>query len=96
VPPIRPSLYDRLSELANPKPAPSLPRSWNDIEIGHLVLAQEVPGEGWWETIVVAKDNDMLTLRWRDSPKYPHLVCHRTAVRCSNPPQPNRQPQLEP
>ena len=80
VPPIRPSLYERLSELANPKPAPSLPRGWDDIEIGHLVLAQEVPGEGYWETIVVAKDNDMLTLRWRDNPKYPHLVCHRTAV----------------
>jgi integrase/recombinase XerD len=32
------------------------------------------------ETIVVAKDNDMLTLRWRDNPKYPHLVCHLTAV----------------
>ena len=80
VPPIRPSLYDRLSELANPKPAPSLPLSWDDIEIGHLVLAQEVPGEGWWETIVVAKDNDMLTLKFLDYPDDPRLVCHRSAV----------------
>jgi hypothetical protein len=45
---------------------PSLPRSWDEIEIGHLVLAPEAGGEGYWETIVVAKDNDMLTLTWRD------------------------------
>ena len=80
VPPIRPSLYDRLSELANPKPAPSLPRSWDDIEIGHLVLAPEAGGEGYWESIVVAKDNDMLTLKWHDYPGYPNVVCHRTTV----------------
>ena len=66
--------------MADPKPAPGLPRTWDEIDVGHLVLAQEKPGEGYWETIVVAKDNDMLTLRWRDNPKYPHLVCHRTAV----------------
>jgi hypothetical protein len=80
VPPIRPNLYERLSELADPKPAPSLPRSWDDIEIGHFVLGTEGPGEGYWEAIVVAKDNDMLTLKWIDYPDDPQLVCHRTAV----------------
>ena len=80
VPPIRPSIYERLSELADPKPAPSLPRSWDEIEIGHLVLAPEAGGEGYWESIVVAKDNDMLTLKWRDYPFYPQFDCHRTAV----------------
>ena len=80
VPPIRPNIYERLSELANPKPAPSLPRSWDDIEIGHFVLATEGPGEGYWEAIVVGRDNDMLTLKWIDYPDDPQLVCHRTAV----------------
>ena len=80
VPPIRPSLYDRLSELADPKPAPSLPRTWDDIEIGHFVLATEGPGEGYWEAIVLGRDNDMLTLKWIDYPDDPQLVCHRTAV----------------
>jgi len=80
VPPIRPSIYERLSELADPKPAPSLPRSWDEIDIGHLVLATEAPDEGYWQTIVVAKDNDMLTLKWVGYPDYPQLVCHRTAV----------------
>ena len=38
--------------------------SWDEIDIGHLVLATETPDEGYWQTIVVAKDNDMLTLKW--------------------------------
>ena len=37
VPPIRPNTYERLSELANPKPTPNLPRSWDEIDVGHLV-----------------------------------------------------------
>jgi hypothetical protein len=80
VPPVRMNVYQRLCELADPKPPPSLPRSWDEIDVGHLVLATEATGEGYWETIVVAKDNDMLTLKWRDYPNYPQLVCHRTAV----------------
>ena len=80
VPPIRPSIYERLSELADPKPAPSLPRSWDEIEIGHLVLATEAPGEGYWEAIVLGRNNDMLTLKWRDYPFYPQFDYHRTAV----------------
>src|SRR5262249_47256379 len=69
-----------ISELADPKPAPSLPRSWDDIEIGHFVLGTEGPGEGYWEAIVLGRDNDMLTLKWIDYPDDPQLVCHRTAV----------------
>src|SRR5262249_18861351 len=80
VPPIRPNLYERLCELADPKPAPSLPRSWDDIEVGHFVLATEGPGEGYWEAIVLGRDNDMLTLKWIDYPDDPQLVCHRTAL----------------
>ena len=69
VPPIRPQIYERLSELADPKPAPGLPRSWDDIEVGHLVLVTEAPGEGYWEAIVLGRDNDMLNVKWRDYPK---------------------------
>ena len=82
VPPIQPHIYERLVELADPKSkaAPGLPPSWDDIKVGHLVLGQEVPGEGWWESIVVAKNNDMLTLKLCGYPGYPQVVCHRTAV----------------
>ena len=30
------------------------PASWDDIRVGHLVIAQESLEEGWWEAIVVA------------------------------------------
>jgi hypothetical protein len=85
VPPAKLNIYDRIADLADPPPPLGLPRSWDDIDVGHQVLAQERPGEGWWETIVVAKDNDMLTLAWRNFPSYPRLVCHRTAVALQKP-----------
>ena len=86
VPPIKPNQYERLTNLADPKPAPGLPASWDAIDVGHLVLAQESRDEGWWEAVVVAKDHDMLTLKWRDYPKYPQLVRHRAAVALLKPP----------
>ena len=52
-------------------PAQGLPKDWDSIEVGHLVIAQENLIEGWWEAIVIATDNDMLTLKWRDYPKLP-------------------------
>jgi hypothetical protein len=61
-------------------PAQGLPKDWDSIEVGHLVIAQENMAEGWWEAIVIATDNDMLTLKWRDYPKFPTLTRHRTAV----------------
>ena len=95
VPPIRPNLYERLSELADPKPAPSLPRSWDDIEIGHFVLATEGPGEGYWKpsswagTMTCSRSNGLTTRTTRSwSATAPQW-------RCSNPAQSNRQPQLE-
>ena len=33
-----------------------------------------------WEAIVIATDNDMLTLRWRDYPKQENVVRHASAV----------------
>ena len=80
VPPIRPDLYDRIDGLADRAAAPGLPRSWDEIDVGHLVLATEAPDEGYWEAIVLGRDNDMLTLKWVGYPRYPQLVCHRAAV----------------
>jgi hypothetical protein len=65
---------------ASAAPAHALPKDWDNIEVGHLVIAQENMAEGWWEAVVIATDNDMLTLKWRDYPKFPPLSRHRTAV----------------
>jgi hypothetical protein len=91
VPPVGRSLYDKLVEqlrLAGqpvPEPtdiavpaAPGLPASWDKIEVGHMVIAAE--GQSWYAAIVVARDGDMLTLKWRDYPQERNAIRHASAV----------------
>jgi hypothetical protein len=50
--------------------ASGLPRSWDSIEVGQVVLAEEdAVNEGYWACIVVKREADILTLRLRDFPK---------------------------
>jgi hypothetical protein len=67
-------------EAPLPQVASGQPRSWDEIAPGHLVLAQETLEYGWWEAIVLDRNGDMLTLRFRDYPKLPKFVRHRAAV----------------
>jgi hypothetical protein len=60
--------------------APGLPSSWDDVATGHLVIAQESLGDGWWEAIVLARDGEMLTLKWRDYPWQPNVLRHAGSV----------------
>jgi hypothetical protein len=69
-----------------PVMAQGYPRDWDDISVGHLVIAYGAADEGWWEAIVIAREGDMLTLRFRDYPKDPKFVQHRTAVALLKPP----------
>jgi hypothetical protein len=90
---IRQSLYSQIIvELAlepgaavgntqdTPPVATGLPKSWDDIAPGHLVIAQESLEYGWWEAIVIARNGDMLSLRFREYPKLPKFARHRAAV----------------
>jgi hypothetical protein len=56
---------------------PKLPRSWQEIGIGDLVIAQQSLEDGWYEAIVLEADGDMLTTRWRDYPRERKIVRHR-------------------
>jgi hypothetical protein len=100
VPPIRRDLYGRLIEqlqLAGqtvPEPphevpaeqtAPDLPTTWDDIAVGHLVIAHESAIQGWWEAVVLAREGDMLTLKWRDYPWQSNVVRHVTTVALMKP-----------
>ncbi len=82
---------DERSEASQPSDGHiiPLPPNWDEIEIGHLVLALEDPpqGEGWWEAIVVEQAGDMLTLKWRDEPRRPKFMRHRLAVALLDPNQ---------
>jgi hypothetical protein len=65
--------------------ARGLPRSWDEIAPGHLVIAQESLANGWWEAIVLDRNDDMLTLRFRDYPRLPRFFRHCTAVALMSP-----------
>jgi hypothetical protein len=94
VPYIKGDLYNELlcATLANqapqPNPEPSpqdLPRSWEELAPGHLVIARETLEVGWWEAVVVERTGDLVTVRYRDYPQYPHMVRHRSAIALISP-----------
>ena len=65
--------------------ARGLPRNWDEIAPGHLVVAQESLANGWWEAIVIDRNDDMLTLRFRDYPRLPKFFRHRSAIALMSP-----------
>ena len=98
VPNIRQSLYSEIivtlavepqaavgKDQDEPPVATGLPRTWDEIAPGHLVIAQEALDYGWWEAIVIGRTGDMFTLRFRDHPKLPKFVRHRAAVALMSP-----------
>jgi hypothetical protein len=95
VPNIRQSLYsDVVAELAfepqtalskigdkdSPPDALGLPRSWDEIAAGHLLVAQESLEYGWWEAIVLDRKGDTFILQYRDFPHLPKFARQHTGV----------------
>jgi Agenet domain len=78
---------------ANTKKPPQdrLPKDWDAIAPGHLVVAQETVEDGWYDAIVVEQNGDILTLRWRDYPRGRRYTRHyRTlALLCPTPHDPS-------
>ena len=58
----------------------TLPKNWGEIGAGHVVIALDEPGEGWYEAVVVETVGDMLTMRWRDYPRERRFSRHRFSV----------------
>jgi hypothetical protein len=57
------------------------PTDWNEIDVGHVVLAKEDgPLQGWWEAVVTTKDSDSFTLQWRDYASLPTILRERTKL----------------
>jgi hypothetical protein len=98
VPNIRQELYSEVVAALSAEPqgtttvpeampvASGLPRTWEEIAAGHLVIAQETLDLGWWEAIVIGRKDDMFSLRFRDYPKIPKFVRHRSAIALMSPP----------
>ena len=73
-----------------PGSSPKLPRNWQEIGVGDLVLFQECLEDGWYEAIVVEAVGDMFTLRWRDWPRARRFARHRLRLGLLYPgPQPS-------
>ena len=69
-----------------PPIAAGLPRSWDQIAVGQLVLATgDEPQDGFWECIVEARLEDVLTLRLRDYPEQGTYVRHLAQVALLHP-----------
>ena len=94
VPYIKGDMYNELlcatlanqAPQANPGPSPQdLPRTWDELGPGHLVIARETLEVGWWEAVVVERTGDLVTVRYRDYPQYPNMVRHRSAIALISP-----------
>jgi hypothetical protein len=66
--------------------ARGLPRAWDEVGPGHLVIAQESLDYGWWEAIIIDRKDDVFTLRYRDYPKLPKFFRHRSSIALMGPP----------
>jgi hypothetical protein len=62
-----------------------LPRSWDSIQPGHVVLVLESPADGWWEATVQEREEEILTLKFRDFPRQPKFQRHISQVALINP-----------
>src|SRR5262249_42292962 len=60
--------------------ARGLPRSWDDIATGHLVIAQESLEYGWHEAIILDRKGDTFTLQYRDYPHLPKFARRRSGI----------------
>jgi hypothetical protein len=68
----------------------------DEIEPGDLVIAQESPDDGWWEAIVVERNDDAFTLQFRDYTDLPHFVRHRSGIALMVSPTKAMQPATPP
>jgi hypothetical protein len=68
-----------------PPLASGLPQNWESIATGNMILVDAGSGEGWWEAIVISRDDAILTLRYRDYPKVPKFERHVSTVALINP-----------
>jgi hypothetical protein len=61
--------------------SPHLPRTWQDIKVGDLVLAQdEDPADGWWQVTIIEAKGDLVKLRWPGTGRGRPLQKHRAVL----------------
>jgi hypothetical protein len=77
---------DESQKHQRPGTTPGLPRSWDQIAVGQLVLATgDEPQDGFWECVVEGREDQVLTLRLRDYPEQGTYVRHLAQVALLHP-----------
>ncbi len=75
--------------------ARGLPRTWDEIGPGHLVITQESQSHGWWEAIVIDRKAEVFKLQYREFPHLPQFFRHRAAIALMYPPDEGRRPEVQ-
>jgi hypothetical protein len=83
---------DPMTKTQTPSQSPSpqvtttnvFPPDWASVAAGHVVLIEE-PGEGYWHAVVINREDELLTVRFRDYPKVPPVQRHISAIALLNP-----------
>lgn len=71
VPQIALELYEKLNALVGGETgaiSTTQPKTWDEIEPGHLVIAQDSLADGWWPAVVIKRHENNLVLKFRDWP----------------------------
>jgi len=63
----------------------SLPRNWNQIAPGHVVLGSVNQDGCWFDAIVLQRDRDTLTLMYANFPDLPKFELHVSEIGLINP-----------
>lgn len=77
VPQIALELYEKLNALVGGETgviATAQPKSWDAIEPGHMVIAQDSLTDGWWPAVVIKRHEQNLVLKFRDYPGQGELI----------------------
>jgi hypothetical protein len=83
VPTITLELYEKLNALVGGETGvitTSQPTSWDGIEPGHLVIAQDTLADGWWPAVVVKRHQKNLVMKWRDYPGLGEFIREASSV----------------
>ena len=87
VPIIALPLLERLNALVGGETgaiSTTQPKSWDEIEPGHLVIAQDTLADGWWPAVVIKKHQKNLVLKWRDYPGQGEFIRDANSVALLN------------
>ena len=83
VPNVSKEVYEQIVTAVGGEPgaiSTALPKSWDDLAPGHLVVAQDSVANGWFPAVVIKRHEDTLTLKWRDYPSQPEVIRPISAV----------------